>query len=326
MDVLAGDIGGTNSRLALVTLDGARAHLRVEARYPSADHPSLDAIVARFLADHGGAGRPACFAVAGPVEDGVCRVTNLPWVVTAASLAGVTGGAVRVVNDFEAAATGVDRVAPEHLVALQEGVERARAPRAVLGAGTGLGEALCVWTGERYEAIPTEGGHTDLAARNEEEDALLRWLRVRHGRVSYERVVSGPGLVAVYEHLRERDPTAESPAVRDELAGDDPAAVVGGHAVAGDDALCARAFDLWAGVYGAEAGNLALKCLARGGVYIAGGIAARVLPRLRESPFLEAFRAKGRMRALVEAMPLLVVTDPALGLLGAAACAAVTPH
>jgi glucokinase len=321
MDVIAGDIGGTNTRLALVTLSDGRAHIRTEARYPSADYASLEAIVARFVAEHGGAGRAACFAVAGPVEDGVCRVTNLPWVVTAPSLAAVTGGAVRVVNDFEAAATGVDRVAPEHLVTLQDGVVRPRAPRAVLGAGTGLGEALCVWVGDRYQSLPTEGGHTDLAARNDDEEALLRWLRARHGHVSYERVVSGPGLAAVYEHLRERDPAAARVEVSDALLVDDPAAVISRHAAAGDDALCARAFDLWAGVYGAEAGNLALKSLARGGVYLAGGIAARVLPRLRASPFLEAFRDKGRMRPLVESMALRVVTEPALGLLGAAACA-----
>lgn len=321
MDVLAGDIGGTKTLLARVTLGRGPAVVRAEARFVSADHDSLDELVARFVRDHGGAGLPACFAVAGPVEDGVCRVTNLPWVVSANALSKVTGGPVRVVNDFEAAAAGVDAVAPEHLVTLQEGETRPRAPRAVLGAGTGLGEAICVWSGDRYVAVPTEGGHTDLAARNEEEDALVRWLRLRHGRVSYERVVSGPGLAAVYEHLRERDPGAESPAVLEEMAADDPAAVVGRHATAGDDALCGRAFDLWAGVYGAEAGNLALKCLARGGVFVAGGVAARVLPRLRESPFLAAFRDKGRMRSLLEAMPLRVVTDPRLGLLGAASCA-----
>lgn len=321
MDVLAGDIGGTKTLLAIVTLRDGRAVVRAEARYASAEHASLDAVVARFLSQHGGSALPACFAVAGPVEAGVCRVTNLPWVVSAVELTAVTRGPVRVVNDFEAAATGVDRVAPEHLVPLQENPAVPGAPRAVLGAGTGLGEAICVWVGDRYVAVPTEGGHTDLAARNDDEDALVRWLRARHGHVSYERVVSGPGLAAVYEHLRERDPDAEAPAVRAAMATDDPAAVIGRVAAAGDDGLCARAFDLWAGVYGAEAGNLALKCLARGGVFIAGGVAARVLERLRTSPFLAAFRDKGRMRGLVESMPVQVVTDPRLGLLGAAACA-----
>jgi glucokinase len=322
MDVLAGDIGGTKTLLARVRVGSDGVAVQREVRYASAEHPSLDAIVARFLREHGGHGLPACFAVAGPVEDGVCRVTNLPWIVSAEVLARVTGGPVRVLNDFEAAATGIDRVPGEHRVTLQDGAVKPGAPRAVLGAGTGLGEAICVWTGDRYVAVPTEGGHSDLAARNEAEDGLLQWLRGRYGHVSYERVVSGPGLAAVYEHLREKDPKASSEGVIAEMVRDDPAAVIARHALARDDGLCERAFDLWAGLYGAEAGNLALKCLARGGVFVAGGVAARVLPRLRQSPFLEAFRDKGRMRPLLESMPVHVVTDPRLGLLGAAVCAA----
>jgi glucokinase len=319
---LAADLGGTKTLLALIDVTDERAHVVTEARYASAEYPSFEAIVAHFVAAHRCEGIAACIGVAGPVINNACRVTNLPWEVSAPSLEAVTHARVRLVNDFEAAAHGVDVVAPEHRVTLHEGTLVAHAPRAVLGAGTGLGEAIAYATPGGYQVLPTEGGHCDFAPRNDDEDALARWLRHRHGHVSYERIVSGPGLAATYEHLRERNVCTESAHVRAEMAHDDMGAVIGRHAVMGDDALCARAFDLFAGVYGAEAGNLALKCLARGGVYLAGGIAAKTLPRLAQSPFLAAMHDKGRMRDLVRSMHVSVITDPALGLLGAAALAA----
>ncbi len=322
MRVIAGDIGGTKTILALADVAGERLRLVAEARFASADHASLEALVERFLDEHGGRGARACFGVAGPVENDVCRVTNLPWVIDARSVERVTGGPARLLNDFQAAAYGIAYVEGEGVVTLHAGVEVPRAPRAVLGAGTGLGEAIAYWAGTHYEVLPTEGGHCDLAPRSDDEIELLRWLLARHDHVSYERVVSGMGLVAAYEHLRERGAEPESPAVRKEMSHDDPAAVIGRHAVAGDDPLSGRAFDLFAGLYGAEAGNLALKVLARGGIYITGGIAAKVLPRLVKSPFLASLHAKGRMRSIVLPMPVRVVTDERVGLLGAAAFAA----
>lgn len=322
MRVIAGDIGGTKTLLAAADVEGASVKIVAERRYVSADHASFEDLYRRFVSEVGGVCQPACLGVAGPVVDGVCRVTNLPWTVDAGALEAVSLNPVRLLNDFEATAYGVANVTTDAIVTIHEGVAVPHAPRAVLGAGTGLGEAIAHWSHERFEVIATEGGHTDFAPRTDDEIALLQWLRARHGHVSYERVVSGAGLVAAYEFLRERAPETENDTIREELMRGDPAAVIGGHAVACDDALSGRAFDLFAGVYGAEAGNLALKCLARGGIFIAGGIAAKVLPRLRASPFLTALHDKGRMAPLVRAMPVRVVTDERVGLLGAAAYAA----
>jgi glucokinase len=322
MRVIAGDIGGTKTLLAVADVEGASVKIVVERRFVSADHASFEDLLRRFVSEDGGISFPTCLGVAGPVVEGVCKVTNLPWTVDATELEAVTCCPVRLLNDFEATAYGVANVATDAIVTIHEGVSVPHAPRAVLGAGTGLGEAIAYWSRDRFEVLATEGGHTDFAPRNDDEIALLRWLLARHAHVSYERVVSGAGLVAVYEFLRERAPERESHTIREEMLRSDPAAVIGQHAVAGDDALSGRAFDLFAGVYGAEAGNLALKCLARGGIYIAGGIAAKVLPRLLASPFLTALHDKGRMSPLVRAMPVRVVTDERVGLLGAAAYAA----
>ena len=322
MHVIAGDIGGTKTLLAVCEVEGAAVKVVTERRYASAEHASFEDILRAFVEEVGAISLPTCLGVAGPVVDGVCKVTNLPWVVDAGSVEGVTHGVARLLNDFEATAYGITNVTTEAVVTLHDGVETPRAPRAVLGAGTGLGEAIAYWSGTHYDVLATEGGHTDFAPRSDDEIALLRWLLERHAHVSYERIVSGAGLEAVYEFLRQREPEAERDAVREELMRFDNAAVIGRHAVAGDDALSGRAFDLWAGVYGAEAGNLALKCLPRGGIFIAGGIAAKVLPRLVRSPFLSALHAKGRMSALLRSMPVRVVTEERVGLLGAAARAA----
>ncbi len=322
MHVIAGDIGGTKTLLAVADVDGPSVKILSERRYASGAYASFEDLLRGFVAEVGEVSLPTCLGVAGPVTDGVCKVTNLPWVVDARAIEGVTHKPARLLNDFQATAYGITNVTTDAIVTIHEGTEVPNAPRAVLGAGTGLGEAIAYWSGTHYDVLATEGGHTDLAPRNDDEIALLQWLLKRHQRVSYERVVSGAGLVATYECLRERGVEAESPAVRDEMLRDDPAAVIGTHAVAGDDALSGRAFDLFAALYGAEAGNLALKCLPRGGIYIAGGIAAKVLPRLLKSPFLASMHAKGRMSDLLRSMPVRVVTDERVGLLGAASFAA----
>jgi glucokinase len=322
MKVLVGDIGGTKTLIALAEVASAGITLLTQQHYVSGEYKNLEDVLELFLKAHGGYGTRACFGVAGPVVDDVCKVTNLPWVVDAKSMARCHGGRVRVINDFQATALGVSCAPPESVVTLHHGVDVKHGTRAILGAGTGLGEAISYWATTHYDVIPTEGGHTDLAPRNATEDSLLQWLRAQYGHVSYERVVSGAGLVAVYNFLREHSKHSESTDVNKEMSEGDPAAVIGRRAVDHNDKLCGEAFDLWASIYGAEAGNLALKCLARGGVYIAGGIAAKVLQRLQQSPFLAAMHDKGRMSELVKAMPVRVVTDPAVGLLGAASAAA----
>lgn len=322
MRVIAGDIGGTKTLVALAEVDGDRVRVLDEARYDSQSHGSLDEIVARFAAGRDVAGLPAGFGVAGPVVDERCVTTNLPWVIDARTLGRPQGLArVALCNDFEAAARGVVAVAPEHRVALQPGVAVPGAPEVVIGAGTGLGEATRLARDGREYVLPGEGGHADFAPRDEREVGLLRFLQARHGRVSVERVVSGPGLVAIHEYLA-AEGRAVPAAVRDAMAREDPAAVIGQLAVSGGDSTCVEALELLLGAYGAEAGNLALKLLARGGVYLAGGIAAKVLPVLQKGRFLEAFLDKGRMRPLLAPIPVTVITDPGLGLLGAARLAA----
>jgi len=292
-----------------------------EHRYPSADYPGLAPIVKKFLAGAGAGPEAACFAVAGPVRDNAVRVSNLPWVVTAKELAEVSGIArTALINDFSAIGYGLSQLGPDDLVTLQEGEADAHGVIGVIGAGTGLGEGFLVWDGARYRVQPSEGGHTSLAARNEEEWRLAVWLAREFGHVSFERVVSGPGLVAVYRFLVSQD--GEDAGTRDALAAaDDPAPVIAERGLGGQDPRCARALDLFVSLYGAQAGDLALTLLATGGVYVAGGIAAKIIDKLRDGTFLRAFCDKGRMGELLSRVPVRVVISPEVGLLGAAAVA-----
>lgn len=324
MRVIAGDVGGTKTLLAVCEVSGPAVRAVELRRYESRAYPRFEGMLAEFAREvaHDGA-MGACLGVAGPVEDGVCRATNLPWILEARALGAQLGvGPARLVNDFYAAAMGIAALAPTELVTVQAGSPRGESPRVVVGAGTGLGEALLVPHAGRWICVPGEGGHGDFAPRNAREDALCASLRARHGRVSCERVVSGMGLVEIYQFLRDEAGLAESPSVARELAEGDLGAVVGAHALAADDPLCVSTAELFLEAYGAEAGNAALRSLARGGVYLAGGIAAKLLPLLLRGPFLKGFHDKGRMRPIAEAMPLHVVTDPLLGLKGAALVAA----
>jgi len=334
MTVLAGDIGGTNSRLAIydVPSTGLRGVKPIfEQTYPSAAHASLDVIAQKFLTVAAGAVGAragvdsACFGIAGPIEHNICRATNLPWVVDGNALAQKLGIArVVLVNDFHAAALGVTAVEPDELVALGGDVRVPHGPMAVLGAGTGLGQAFLLWStsGNRYRVVPSEGGHVDLAARTPLEHGLVAFLTGKYGRVSCERVLSGKGLVDVFKFLSEETACrglirAETAAVL--AAGDnDPAAAISQRAIAGTDPVCEMALALFCSVLGAVAGNLGLMVLATGGVYVAGGIAPRILPFLQRGGFREAFDRKGRLHTLVERMPAYVVTHPQPGLLGAA--------
>lgn len=323
MRVLAGDIGGTKTLLALVDVDDCSATVVLERRYESASFADLDAIVAAFIDETGERGERACFAIAGPVFDNRSEATNLPWVVDARALRAARGlGPTRLINDFVAVAYGVLRLDERDLVTINPGARDPRGPIAVLGAGTGLGEAILVSVHGRYEVIPSEGGHADFAPRNEQEIGLLRWLLERHEHVSWERVVSGLGLRNIYAYLAETGAAPESEEVRAALArGEDLGALVGMHAVSGSDRLSAATVDLFVGAYGAEAGNLALKVVATGGVFVAGGIAPKILPCMTDGRFRQAFVSKGRLSNLVARIPVFVVTRTDVGLIGAAVAA-----
>jgi len=318
--VLAGDIGGTKTLLQLAEfIPGANRPQRIlrEQRYDSADYSDLTPMVQAFLRSDDGPLHSACFAVAGPVAGDAkrqhARLTNLPWQLDSRRLAAELGlPTVRLINDFEAVGIGIETLGPEDLVALHDRPARPLAPRVVLGAGTGLGVALLMPCAGRYQVFPTEGGHTDFGGSTDSHDGLLTFLRAEYGHVSWERVVSGPGLVNIYRYLLQRDGIA--PASDRHLASADPAASV---AAASGEARAAEALQLFCGLYGAIAGNLALTCLAYGGIYLAGGIGAKILPHLQQGAFAHSYCDKGRMRPLVEAMPVQVVTNQNVGLLGA---------
>jgi glucokinase len=321
--ILAGDAGGTKTILALFEPgDGAPVLVR-EATVPSRDFDSLEAIVERFLtAGPRGDITAACVGIAGPVVDGRAVTPNLPWVVDERRLAAaIPAPRVRLLNDLEATAHGIWALGEDELVSLQSGALR-RGNLAVIAAGTGLGEAIVVIDGGRRTVIATEGGHVDFGPRGELEEDLLRYLRKELGRVSYERVLSGPGLVNIYRCLRDTGVAGESSQTAALMAARDPAAVITELGLDGADRLCAMALAVFVSVYGAEAGNLALKALAVGGVIVAGGIAPRILPALRAGSFVAAFRDKGRLSSLMETIPVLVVLNPKTALLGAARVAA----
>lgn len=317
--ILAGDIGGTNARLALFEPGPEGPSLVALETYPSREHGGLEEIVRRFRERHREPVRAAALGVAGPVAGGRVVTTNLPWVVDAGALARVLGlGDVVLLNDLEALAWALDLLPAEATAELKPGAAAFAGSRALLAAGTGLGEATLAVVGGRIAALASEGGHADFAPRTEVEIALLRWLTGRYGRVSYERVLSGPGLQDVYRFLREARGGTEPAGLAEELRSGDPAAAISAAALEGRSPACAEALDLFASVLGAEAGNLALRALATGGVYLGGGIAPRILPWLARPPFLAAFLAKGRLRSFLEDVAVHVILDDRAALLGAA--------
>lgn len=324
MSVLVGDIGGTKTSLAVAEAseegaDGIR--LRLERRYPSAEFASLAEIVERFVDETGADCAFGSFAVAGPVVGDRGKTTNLPWELDARALAERLGlRRARLLNDLEAVAWGVAALGDEDLAELQPGeAEADRGGNAcVVAAGTGLGEAGLYWDGRRHHAFATEGGHADFAPTDEREFALLEHLRRRFGHVSWERVVSGMGIANLYLFLAQRHRAEHPPAVAEALAADaDLAAAVATSAASGCP-VCGETMDLFALLYGREAGNMALKHMALGGVYLGGGIAPKNLDLLRRGAFMSGFLDKGRMRPLMQRMPVRVILEPRTPLLGAA--------
>lgn len=322
MRMLTGDIGGTNTRLAIVDAEHDHIRLLRGRTFASRNFPSLAAIVREFLARVPDVPGSVCFGVACPMAGGSCRSVNLPWPIDVTMLAAEIGVPhVTVVNDFHAVACAIPHLRPTDLVTLQTGEPREHGAIAVIGAGTGLGEAFLTSHGSTRSVHDSEGGHASFGARNELECDFLNWMHRRVGHVSRERVVSGPGLVSIYQYLVTKSSQRESALVRLEMKKQDPAAVISRHALEGSDPLCERALEMFTSAFGAQAANLALTVMATGGVYIAGGIAPRIVPKLRDGTFMTAFRDKGRLASMLTRIPVHVIVNPHIGLIGAAAAA-----
>lgn len=322
--ILAGDIGGTSTRLALFEVRDRCLSPVVERAYPSREYGGLIQIVRKFLAEHRQPIEHASFGIAGPVVDGRVQTPNLPWVVDDQDMARELGlGVTRLINDLEANAYGVAALNADDLVVLNEGRPVAGGNAAVISAGTGLGEAGLYWDGMRHHPFASEGGHADFAPRNPLEMELLRYLLRTHEHVSYERVLSGPGLQNIYNFLRDTGASNECAAVVESMRRQDPAAAISKAALDRSCELCVRALDLFVSIYGAAAGNLALKIMATSGVYLGGGIVPKILERLKSPAFMQAFNAKGRLKTVCEAIPVRVIVNPKTALLGTARYAAL---
>jgi glucokinase len=305
--ILGGDLGGTKTLLALAEIHPDGLRIIREQRYPSQEYPSFDALLADFLADAPTI-ESACFGLAGPTDGHNAKLTYLPWQLSGKALKSrFRLNSVSLANDFAAAANGLTLVGPEHLQTLQSGEAIAHAPRLILGAGTGLGVAGMVWEGGGYKVIPGEGGHLGFSPQTLEQGELWRWLLAQSGRVTTEDIVSGPGLAKIYAFLGGRPKQSED---------------IGNAALSNTDPLAKQAVELWLSAYGAFAGDLALHWLAHGGVYIAGGIAAKLMPHFGHEVFINAFNAKREHRNIAENIPVQLVTEQRLGLLGALALAA----
>ena len=322
MRILAGDIGGTSARLAVFTSDGARLTTVRERTYPSREYGGLEEIVLDFIAGDSAVPKRVCFGIAGPVREGKVSAANLHWEMDAGRLAAALGVAgVTLINDLAANAYGIDLLTEKDFLVLNEGVADPCGSRAVISAGTGLGEAVAWWDGTRYRPSPSEAGHADFAPRNGLEAELLLYLLKRYSRVSFERVVSGLGLCNIYQFLRDRSGGDELAAVAEEMKNGDPAEVISRHGLAKSCPLCVQALDLFVSLYGSEAGNAALRFLATGGVYVGGGIAPKIVEKLKEPTFMTAFTTKGRLSPLLHNVPVRVILNHKTALLGAGRCA-----
>lgn len=339
--ILAGDIGGTKSYLGVFDWKGERVAPLHEEKYWNADFGSFEEVLQEFLhevetsaldgdpmgsehaGEESGEGKiplsAACLGVAGPVVDNQCRATNLPWVIDGPALQVRFGiPRVQLLNDLEAMAHGILVLRPDELEGLNpKGVEQPEGAKALIAAGTGLGEAIIFWDGQKYHPCPSEGGHASLAPTSDTEIELLRYLRTRHLHVSFERVVSGEGLHSIYQFLRDTKKN-EPTWFAQQLVTGNPPALIAEAALKGTPEICVQALEVFVSLLGAEAGNLALKCLARGGVYVGGGIAPKILPKLRDGSLVRSFVAKGRYQRLLSTIPVWVILNDQAGLLGAA--------
>lgn len=323
MTLLAGDIGGTKTLLQIASFNDGVCRVLKERRYTNDVFASFEEILADFLrADDHGRLSPAaaCLGVAGPIVEAHggqrVKITNLPWAIDSAVLAQRFAiPSVVLINDFQAAGYGMNALGPADVVTIQKGDARPHGPRALIGAGTGLGQAILLWSDGHYEPHPTEGGHCDFAPVDDKQIELLRWLSKRFGHVSYERVLSGPGLVNIYEFLRHAA-GAHAPAFAADT--DDAPALVARAALSGQDSHARQALDMFVKIYGAQAGNFALTVFATGGVYLAGGVTAHIAGEINSAAFTQAFIDKGRLSALASTFPVHIIVNAKVGLLGAA--------
>jgi len=323
MRVLAGDIGGTKTLLQIAEGKAGRCRAVREQRFDSASYDSLSSIIHEFLKQEKNKKITAvCFGIAGPVKTTArgqsVKVTNLPWEIHSQELKRrFKFPQLRLINDFQAVGYGIEALGAKDLVVLQPGEPVEHGPRAVIGAGTGLGQGILIWNKDHYVPVATEGGHANFAPTNELQLELTRHLLKTVGRTSWELVLSGHGLVQLYDFLKARGGVPESPAVAKAMQADDPAAAITQAALERNDPLANQTLDLFVDIYGAQAGNLALTAGATGGVYIAGGIAPKIIPRLTDGRFMRAFLNKGKMKSYVADIPVQVVTKPEVGLIGA---------
>jgi glucokinase len=320
--ILAGDVGGTKVHLALYDFINGKLKYTREERFPAKDYSGLEAIVKEFLGPD--QATAACFGVPGPVRHGRLRLTNLPWTIDSSELAAGLGiQHVFLINDLEANGYGIAELTPDQIFTLAEGDAGQIGNRALIAAGTGLGEGMLIWNGRMHIPYPSEGGHADYSPRNEDEIDLLRFLKQKYnGRISWERVVSGMGMTNIYEFLRDVRGVDEPAWLAEQIAeADDPNSVITEMGLAAKAEICERTLDMIVSAYGAEAGNLALKVLSVGGLYIGGGIGPRILEKLKDGTFIKAFTDKGRLSQLLINMPVRVILESRAAVLGAAAYA-----
>jgi glucokinase len=320
--ILAGDVGGTKVHLALYDFTNGKLTYSRDKQYPAKEYSGLEQIVKEFLG--GDKVTAACFGVPGPVRDGRLRLTNLPWTLDSRELAtNLSIDHVFLINDLEANGYGIAELSADQIYSLAEGDPRQTGNRALVAAGTGFGQGFLIWNGRSHVPYPSEGGHSDFAPRNEDEIDLLRFLKEKYnGRISAERVVSGMGLTNIYEFLLEVRGMEEPTWLAEQIAdAHDPNSVITENSLAAKSEICEKALDMFVSAYGAEAGNLALKVLSVGGLYVGGGIAPRILEKLKDGTFIKAFTDKGRLSQLLINMPVRVILESKAALLGAAAYA-----
>ncbi|HET7890011.1 MAG TPA: glucokinase [Candidatus Sulfotelmatobacter sp.] len=318
--ILAGEIGATRTRLAAFETEGSRLNCVVEKTYPSQKHDGLAGILADFIKTEGIPVHSACFGVAGPVRGGRSKISNLPWIIDARELTKqLKLNSVGLLNDLEAYAYGIDGLDSKDFIPLSDGSEDADGNRAVISAKTGLGMAGLYWDGFRHHPFACEGGHADFAPRNELQTELLVYLQKKYGRISCERILSGPGIKNIYDFLRDAHKAEEPDWLRTQIgAAPDPPALISQLALEGKSAICDQAMSIFVSVFGAQTGNCALNFMSTGGIFIGGSIAAKIVPKMKDPVFMESFLDKGRMGALLKDVPVKIVANDDCGMIGAA--------
>jgi glucokinase len=318
--ILAGDIGATRIRLAAFETEGNRLQCVIEKIYMSQEYGGLAEVLSQFIRGEGIPVHSACFGVAGPVRSGRSKISNLPWIIDSRELAQqLKLKSVGLLNDLEAYAYGIDALDSKDFITLSEGSEDAEGNRAVISARTGLGVAGLYWDGFRHHPFACEGGHADFAPTNALQVELLAYLQKKHGRVSCERILSGPGIRNIYEFLRDAHKAEEPSWLRQQIAGThDVPALISQLALEGKATICDQTLSIFVSIFGAETGNCALHFMTTGGIFIGGSIAAKIVPKMRDPVFLQSFLAKGRMEALLGDMPVKIVLNDDCGLMGAA--------